>query len=112
MSVAGIQSALQQMQALQTQATGQKPQPQVAGNQGTSGAQVNFATELKSSINRINDLQNAAATKQQAFQMGDPNVALHDVMVDMQKASLAFEMGVQVRNRMVGAYKEIMNMNV
>ncbi|TRW48825.1 flagellar hook-basal body complex protein FliE [Aliidiomarina halalkaliphila] len=112
MSVAGIQSALQQMQALQTQATGQKPQAQIAGNQGTPGAQASFATELKSSINRINDLQNAAATKQQAFQMGDPNVALHDVMVDMQKASLAFEMGVQVRNRLVGAYKEIMNMNV
>ena len=47
-----------------------------------------------------------------SFQAGDPNVALNDVMVDMQKADVAFQMGVQVRNRLVGAYKEIMNMQV
>ncbi|RUO35817.1 flagellar hook-basal body complex protein FliE [Aliidiomarina sanyensis] len=110
MSVAGIQSALQQMQALQTQASGQKPQPQAL--QAAQPGQPSFATELKSSINRINELQSTAAAKQQAFQMGDPTVSLHDVMMDMQKASLAFEMGVQVRNRLVNAYKEVMNMNV
>jgi flagellar hook-basal body complex protein FliE len=37
-------------------------------------------------------------------------VALNDVMVDMQKANIGFQMGLQVRNRVVAAYQEIMNM--
>lgn len=111
MSVAGIQSALQQMQSLQSQAAGQvansKP---VAANNAPQAT--GFADELKTSINRINELQQISAAKTEAFQMGDPRVSLNDVMVDSQKAGIAFEMGVQVRNRLVNAYKEIMNMNV
>ncbi|MCH8501053.1 MAG: flagellar hook-basal body complex protein FliE [Aliidiomarina sp.] len=110
MSVSGIQAALQQMQTLQTQATGQKPN--VAAAAQLEKPQGSFATELKASINRINELQQNSAAKTQAFQLGDPSVQLNDVMVDAQKASLAFEMGVQVRNRLVNAYKEVMNMNV
>ena len=110
MSVSGIQAALQQMQTLQTQATGQKPN--VAAAAQLEKPQGSFATELKASINRINELQQTSAAKTQAFQLGDPSVQLNDVMVDAQKASLAFEMGVQVRNRLVNAYKEVMNMNV
>ncbi|RUO35611.1 flagellar hook-basal body complex protein FliE [Aliidiomarina shirensis] len=111
MSVAGIQSALQQMQAVQTQATGQVANPKAiaAGNAVEKGS---FANELQSSINRINELQQASASQRTAFQLGDPSVSLNDVMVDAQKAGIAFEMGVQVRNRLVNAYKEIMNMNV
>lgn len=111
MSVSGIQAALQQMQTLQTQATGQKPNVAAAAAQ-LEKPQGSFATELKASINRINELQQTSAAKTQAFQLGDPSVQLNDVMVDAQKASLAFEMGVQVRNRLVNAYKEVMNMNV
>lgn len=111
MSVSGIQSALQQMQALQTQAAGQAANTKpIAANNGAQPT--GFANELKASINRINDLQQISAAKTEAFQMGDPRVSLNDVMVDSQKAGIAFEMGVQVRNRMVNAYKEIMNMNV
>ena len=47
-----------------------------------------------------------------AFQAGDPNLQLNDVMVDMQKASVAFQMGLQVRNRLVSAYRDVMNMQV
>ena len=71
-----------------------------------------FASELHDSILRINQMKQASDAKLAAFQAGDPNVALNDVMVDMQKASVAFEMGVQVRNRLVTAYKDIMNMQV
>ncbi|MBQ4797464.1 flagellar hook-basal body complex protein FliE, partial [Pectobacterium versatile] len=47
-----------------------------------------------------------------AFTLGKPGVALNDVMVDNQKASIALQMGVQVRNKLVSAYQEVMNMTI
>lgn len=108
MSSPVIQSTLQQMQALATQAAGaQAPGPQAAGV--VSGS---FAGELQAAIHRVNQLQQTASARSDAFQAGEPGVALNDVMVDMQKASVAFQMGVQVRNRLVSAYKEVMSMQV
>jgi len=46
------------------------------------------------------------------FSAGDPDVKLQDVMVNLQKASLSFQQMVQVRNRLVSAYQDIMNMPV
>lgn len=106
MSISAIQSTLEQLNNLASQASG-------SNNQATNSlGQGGFSSELQASIRRINQLQQTAETQAQAFQAGDPNVALNDVMVDMQKADVAFQMGVQVRNRLVGAYKEIMNMQV
>lgn len=73
---------------------------------------VSFGGALRESLERINGLQGESAAKAQAFQSGDPDVALHDVMISGQKASVAFELGVQVRNRLVNAYKDVMNMQV
>ncbi|GAA3540224.1 flagellar hook-basal body complex protein FliE [Zobellella aerophila] len=109
MSVPAIQSAVQQMASLATQAAGQRADPL---QQASAVGQGGFTGELQASIRRINELQQNAGNKAKAFQAGDPDVALNDVMVDMQKASIAFQMGVQVRNRLVGAYKEVMNMQV
>jgi flagellar hook-basal body complex protein FliE len=67
---------------------------------------------MRASLDRINDMQQAATGEAQAFQAGKPGVALYDVMIDTQEASLAFQMGVQVRNRLVNAYKQLMNMQV
>ncbi|SHF10823.1 flagellar hook-basal body complex protein FliE [Modicisalibacter ilicicola DSM 19980] len=109
MSAPSIQAALSQMQSLATQASGQAAKGQ---HLTTAVGQGGFASELQSSIQRINRLQQNANTKLEAFQAGEPGVALNDVMVDMQKASVGFQMGVQVRNRLVTAYKDIMNMQV
>lgn len=109
MSSPAIQAALQQMHGLAAQAAGQPAQGLPTETQGSPGS---FASELQASIQRINSLQQAAGAQADAFQAGTPGVALNDVMVDMQKASIAFEMGVQVRNRLVTAYKDIMNMPV
>ena len=46
------------------------------------------------------------------FQMGDDSVNLSDVMISMQKASINFQATVQVRNKLVQAYHDIMNMQV
>lgn len=117
MSVPAIQTALQQLQALKSEVTTPRlavdlnvqPGAVTAHTAATPGS---FAGELKTSLARINQLQQTAQTNTQRFQLGDPNISLNQVMVDKQKAALAFEMGVQVRNKLVSAYKEIMNMQV
>jgi flagellar hook-basal body complex protein FliE len=109
MSVPAIESALSQMQALSAQAGGQVQAGQHINTQVGAGG---FAGELHSAIHRINDLRLQSDSTAKAFQAGAPGVEIHDVMIDMQKASVATEMGMQVRNRLVSAYREIMNMQV
>ena len=109
MSTTAIQSVLQQMQGLSAQAAGQSNKGQAVSAVVGGGS---FVEELQSSVARINELQQQSRVQKRAFEAGVPGVSLNDVMVDSQKASLAFEMGVQVRNRLVSAYKEIMNMQV
>jgi len=108
MSSPPIQAALQQMQTMATQVA----QPIKGEQVSTAVGQGGFGSELQASIQRINRLQQSANTKAMAFQAGEPNVELNDVMVDMQKASVAFQMGLQVRNRLVSAYRDVMNMQV
>ncbi|MBS0551230.1 MAG: flagellar hook-basal body complex protein FliE, partial [Proteobacteria bacterium] len=60
----------------------------------------------------VSAAQNEAREMAQNFSAGDPNVNLQDVMVNLQKANLSFQQMVQVRNRLVTAYQDIMNMSV
>jgi flagellar hook-basal body complex protein FliE len=53
-----------------------------------------------------------AGKEAQAFEIGAPNVSLNDVMVDAQKANVGFQFGLQVRNKLVSAYNDIMNISV
>jgi flagellar hook-basal body complex protein FliE len=111
MTSPAIQSALQQMQSLASQAS----QPPLQGGSpavATQAEQGSFGSELAASVQRINQLQQTAASQAKAFQAGDSNLELNDVMADMQKAGVGFEMGLQVRNRLVSAYRDVMNMQV
>jgi len=113
MSVPAIQTALQQMQTMKAEVAAPALKVNLNVQPGVEKAQSGgFAGELKNSIERINALQQTSAATTTAFQLGDPNVSLNQVMVDKQKAGLAFEMGVQVRNKLVSAYKDIMNMQI
>jgi flagellar hook-basal body complex protein FliE len=67
---------------------------------------------LKDAIRGISDAQTTAQSKAQAYQLGDDKVSLEEVMISMQRASLAMQGMVQVRNRLVEAYREVMNMQV
>ena len=71
-----------------------------------------FADALKSSIDKISDNQNKALGEAHAFEVGAPNVSLNDVMVDMQKANVGLQFGLQVRNKLVSAYNDIMQISV
>jgi flagellar hook-basal body complex protein FliE len=76
----------------------------------TSGA--DFAGLLKASIEGVNEAQGAAAGIAAAFERGDADVSLPEVMIALQKASLSFQAMTEVRNRLVTAYQEIMNMPI
>ncbi|MFA7240589.1 MAG: flagellar hook-basal body complex protein FliE [Sulfuricellaceae bacterium] len=72
----------------------------------------NFASALKSSLDNVNSAQQQANNLAKAFELGDPNSNVQDVMLSLQKANVSFQTMVQVRNKLVTAYQEIMNMQV
>ncbi len=72
----------------------------------------NFSSMLSQSIGKVNEMQNQAGDLTRAFEMGSAEVSLPDVMIAKAKAGLAFEGMVQVRNKVVEAYQEIMRMQV
>jgi flagellar hook-basal body complex protein FliE len=75
-----------------------------------TGGNTDFAAMLKQSIESVNDTQQTAGKMAQAFETGDTNVSLAEVMVASQKASVSFQAMLQVRNKLVEAYKDVMNM--
>ncbi len=78
----------------------------------TAAAGTDFAALLKGSLDGINRNQVEATRLARDFELGAPNASLNDVMVSMQKANISFQQMVQVRNRLVSAYHDIMNMQV
>ncbi|MFP3567207.1 flagellar hook-basal body complex protein FliE [Paraburkholderia sp. SIMBA_030] len=111
--VNALSSALQQMQSMAAQAAGSNPAAGVtaAGQSGAATAG-GFASALKASLDKISGDQTKAIGESQAFELGASNVSLNDVMVDMQKANVGFQFGLQVRNKLVTAYNDIMQMSV
>jgi flagellar hook-basal body complex protein FliE len=77
-----------------------------------AGASNGFAELLQSSIDAVNRAQTSASDMAAALERGDKSVALPEVMIAMQKASLSFQAMTEVRNRLVSAYQEIMNMPI
>ncbi|QGW83947.1 flagellar hook-basal body complex protein FliE [Variovorax paradoxus] len=103
MSIAAIESVLQQMRVTSLQTGIAQPAADAAEPGG-------FAAELRRSLDNISTAQTKAYGQAEDFEMGKPGVALNDVMVDLQKANVAFQTGLQVRNRLVAAYQEVMNL--
>ena len=105
-----IQAMMAQLKAAATRGPEALPAAPVAGAEGA--AKVNFADALKTTLDSVSGAQDKASAMGKAFALGDDTVSLSDVMVSMQKASIGFQATVQVRNKMVSAYHEIMNMQV
>ncbi|MDD1792458.1 flagellar hook-basal body complex protein FliE [Enterovibrio makurazakiensis] len=79
-----------------------------------TGQQVSqdFGELLSTAINTVNGLQKSSGELATRFDQGDRNVSLADVMLARNKSSVAFDATVQTRNKLVEAYKELMNMPV
>jgi len=77
-----------------------------------NSSQSDFSSLLKQAIDNVNGLQDNSNKLATAVEMGDPNVSLAQAMIAGQKSSIAFEATVQIRNKLVEAYKEVMSMPV
>jgi len=78
----------------------------------TPGTPQNFTELLQQAVNNVNEIQKESSSLKKSFEMGDPSVDLPQVMMASQKASVAFEAMVQVRNKLLQAYKDVMSMPV
>ena len=111
MNVSKVDGLLAEMRAAMAAAQGGGLVKPVSAAVTGSGA-VDFASVLKSSLDGVSQVQNQATTLQNAFVMGDDKVSLSDTMIAMQKANIALQTTVQVRNKVMAAYNDIMNMQV
>jgi flagellar hook-basal body complex protein FliE len=79
---------------------------------GTGGVQkTGFSDLVSGALGQVNQLQVQSSEMRNAFDRGE-DMALTDVVLGMQKSSLAFEATLQVRNKVLKAYEEILNMPV
>jgi flagellar hook-basal body complex protein FliE len=83
-----------------------------AGKVESSGTQVGFSQALTNALKSVSQAQSQATEMQRQVQLDNPSVSLEETMVAMQKAQIGFQATLQVRNRMVQAYSDIMNMQV
>jgi len=81
-------------------------------DQAAAAGAADFSQALKSAIDQVNQAQQQAQQMTEDFTVGRNNVNLQDVMVNLQKANLSFQQMVQVRNKLVSAYNDIMTMQV
>ncbi|ARD43633.1 flagellar hook-basal body complex protein FliE [Colwellia sp. PAMC 21821] len=104
-----------QMQSMSMEAMGNRlpiGEENGMGTPAVSKAGGDFGSLLKDAINNVNELQQDSGAKRTAFELGDRSVTLADTMIAGSKAGIAFDATVQIRNKFVEAYKEIMSMPV
>jgi flagellar hook-basal body complex protein FliE len=113
MSQFAIDQVLSQIRSLQaTQRNAISPPTSAIGQGPQQSGGTSFAQVLKQGLDKVNATQQSADAKAQAFARGTPGVELGEVMVEAQKAGVAFRATVEVRNRFVAAYQDIMNMPI
>lgn len=83
-----------------------------AGAAAATGPQGGFSATLSRAIDNVSKVQAESGELQKAFEMGDPRADLARVMVAMQQSQVAFRATVEVRNRLVQAYQDVMNMPI
>jgi flagellar hook-basal body complex protein FliE len=106
MSSMQIQQVLAEMRSLQARASG-APEAPAAGAQPSD-----FANLMKNSVDQVATMQNDATALANAYEAGDKSVDLTKVMLEVQKAGLAFRAMNEVRNKLIDAYTQVMNMSV
>ena len=114
MSQFAIDQVLAQMRVLTAQAKGLPAPISGAGESGQAAAAAGpgFASLLQQSLQQVNQTQKSADSLAAAFERGTPGIELPQVMLEMEKANVSFQAVNQVRNRLVSAYQDIMNMQI
>jgi flagellar hook-basal body complex protein FliE len=107
MSIGSIDSLLNQVRSAASSIG-----TQASSKVGNASAGGDFGSMFSKALGDVSKTQNDAETMQKKFTMEDPNVSLEDTMVSMQKADVGFRAALQVRNKLVQAYTDVMNMQV
>lgn len=107
MNVDRMQELVTQMRALAAQAATKPTLDDAAAASPTGGG--DFAASLKSALDGINGQMAGAESMQEQFSSGRSDVSLSDVMLASQKANISFQAALQIRNKLVTAYQDIMN---
>ncbi|GAB1268709.1 flagellar hook-basal body complex protein FliE [Aurantivibrio infirmus] len=79
---------------------------------GETSKAPSFGDIFESAIDKVNETQKASGALATAYELGDPNVDITDVMIASQKASVSFQAMLQVRNKLVDAYRDVLNMPI
>ncbi|MEN9618279.1 MAG: Flagellar hook-basal body complex protein FliE [Pseudomonadota bacterium] len=108
-SQANVQSMIETLRAYQAQSAGTTST--VNEPSTTKVGQPTFFDSVKNALDKVNESDIKADALQEAYDRGE-EVPLTEVVLSMQKSSLAFEATLQVRNKVMKAYEEIMNMPV
>jgi len=104
MNTINVDQVLAQMRLMSAQAAGTATP--------IEGSESSFSDLLAQSVNQVNETQQQAGELKKAFELGTEDVNLAEVMVAVQKSSVSFEAMVQVRNKLVDAYKDVMSMPI
>ena len=121
MSNMNIQQVVAQMRVLEAQSRLQTAPNEGVDKVAANGLSVNesvgvekteFSDVLANSINNMNDNLMKAGAMADAFQKGDSNITMAELMINMEKASVSFQAMTSVRNKLLTAYQDIMNMPV
>ena len=84
----------------------------VPGARQATEAGGSFSVAMSQALKSVSQAQTQAQSMQRELQLDNPSVGLEDTMIAMQKAQIGFQAALTVRNRMVQAYTDIMNMQV
>lgn len=106
--IEAMAARLQSVARAQAPAAASVMAPAVSGD----STKVSFSDSLRAMLDKVNGQQLEADGLSKRFAIGDDSVNLSDVMIERHKASLSLQATVQIRNKLVSAYHEIMNMQV
>lgn len=106
MNEVNMDTLLVQMRAMADKANG------INQTAAAKGVSPDFSDMFKNVVNQVNESSQNAGELRKQFELGNPDVDITDVMVKSQVASVSFQAMTQVRNRLVSAYQDIMNMSI
>lgn len=107
-----VNQLLAQMRVMEAQAKSPIQNDAITSTEVGAAKPAEFSELLGEAINQVNDNMMTSGKMQEAFQKGESDISMAQLMVQMEKASVSFQAMTQVRNRLLSAYQEIMNMPV
>ncbi len=107
-----VQQLLAQMRVLEAQAKSQIGPESLSINELQGTQKTDFSEVLANSVNSVNENLMTAGKMAKAFEQGNSNITMAELVINMEKASVSFQAMTSVRNKLLTAYQEIMNMPV